>query len=52
MADISTDCFDSLSRISLGHFAEEYGDHYVLWRESGTLSAENEDIDFNLKGHS
>ena len=52
MAEISPDGFDSLSRITLGHFAEGYGDHYVLLRESGTLSAENEDNDFNLKGHS
>ena len=51
-ADISPDGFDSLGRITLGHFAEGYEDHYVLLRESGTLSAENEDIDFNLEGRS
>ena len=48
-ADISPDGFDSLGRITLGHFAEGYGDHYVLLRESGTPSAENKDIDFNLE---
>ena len=37
-ADISQEGFDSLSRITLGHFAEGYVDHYVLLRESGTLS--------------
>ena len=51
-ADISPDGFDFLSRITLGHFAEGYGDHYVLLRESGIPSAENEDIDFNLEGRS
>ena len=51
-ADISPDGFDSLGRTTLGHFAEGYGDHYVLLRESGTPSAENKDIDFNLEGSS
>ena len=32
-ADISPDGFDSLGRITLGHFAEGYGDRYVLLRE-------------------
>ena len=30
MADISPDGFNSLGRITLGHFPEGYGDHYVL----------------------
>ena len=37
-ADISQEGFASLSRITLGHFAEGYVDHSVLLRESGTLS--------------
>ena len=36
----------------LGHIAERYEYHYVFFRESGIPSAENEDIGFNLKGHS
>ena len=51
-ADISPDGFDSLGRITLSHFAEGYGDHYVLLRKLGTQSAENEDINFNLEGRS
>ena len=43
---MSPDGFDSLGRITLDHFAEGYGGHYV------TLSAENVDIDFNLEGRS
>ena len=35
-AHISSDGFDSLDRITLGHFAEGYGNHCVLLRESGT----------------
>ena len=50
--DISPDGFDFLGRITLGHFAEGYGGHYVLLRESGIPSAENENIDFNLEGRS
>ena len=51
-ADISPYGFDSIGKITLGHFAEGYGVHYVLLRESGTPSAENEDIDFSLEGRS
>ena len=51
-ADISPYGFDSIGRITLGHFAEGYGVQYVLLRESGTPSAENEDIDFSLEGRS
>ena len=51
-ADISPDGFDTLGRITFGHFAEGYGDYYVLLSESGAPSAENEDIDFNLEGPS
>ena len=50
--DISPDGFDSLGRIALGHFAEGHGDHCVLLKESGTPSAGNEDINFNLEGRS
>ena len=39
-------------RITFEHFAEGYGDYYVLLSESGTPSAENEDIDFNVEGSS
>ena len=52
IADISPDGFDSLGRITLGYCAEGYEYHYGLVRESGTPSAENEDIDFNLEGRS
>ena len=52
IADTSPDGFDSLGRITLGHCAEGYEYHNGLVRESGTPSAENEDIDFNLEGRS
>ena len=32
--------------------SEEYGNHYVLLRESSAPSAENEETDFNLEGRS
>ena len=51
-AYVSPDGLDCLGRITLGHFVEGYGNHYVLLRELGTPSAENEDIDFNLEGRS
>ena len=51
-ADISSYGFDSIGRITLSHFGEGYGVHYVLLRESGTPSAENEDIDFSSEGRS
>ena len=50
-ADMTTDGFDSLDRITLVHFAEGYGDHCVFLRESGKPSAENEDVDFNSERH-
>lgn len=47
--NISPASFNSLGTIVLGHFAEGYGEHYVLLTNSGTARIENEDIDLNTK---